>query len=47
MLADLKAQGDPRMFGKGEQFDKYPYYGKKTVKYKNTVYTNTPQKKGN
>lgn len=27
MIADLKAQGDPRMFGQGDLFDKYPVTG--------------------
>ncbi len=25
LFDELKAEGDPRMFGKGDQFDKYPY----------------------
>jgi len=25
LLEELKAEGDPRMFGKGEEFDKFPY----------------------
>jgi arylsulfatase A-like enzyme len=30
LFAELKAQGDPRMFGRGDVFDKYPYSGKST-----------------
>ena len=29
MEAQLTKQGDPRMFGDGDIFDKYPYQGKK------------------
>ncbi len=25
LIEELKAEGDPRMFGKGQEFDKYPY----------------------
>jgi len=25
LIEELKAEGDPRMFGKGDEFDKYPY----------------------
>jgi hypothetical protein len=28
MEADLIAQGDPRMLGQGDLFDRYPYVGK-------------------
>lgn len=27
LLAELKATGDPRAFGRGDAFDSYPYYG--------------------
>ena len=27
LTAELKATGDPRILGKGDVFDKYPYYG--------------------
>ena len=27
LFAELGKQGDPRMFGKGDVFDKYPYSG--------------------
>ena len=30
MIQELKSQGDPRMFGKGDIFDNYPYSGKST-----------------
>ena len=30
LFSELKEQGDPRMFGKGEIFDNYPYSGKTT-----------------
>lgn len=33
MITELKAQGDPRMFGKGDVFDNYPYSGKSTDKF--------------
>ena len=33
MLAELKQQGDPRMFGHGEVFDRYPYAGKERGLY--------------
>ncbi len=29
LVDELKAEGDPRMFGKGEEFDKYPYADEK------------------
>ncbi|MEC9091323.1 MAG: sulfatase [Planctomycetota bacterium] len=32
LIAELRATGDPRIIGKGEVFDGYPYYGKKTSK---------------
>ena len=30
LFAELRKQGDPRMFGKGDMFDNYPYSGKTT-----------------
>jgi len=33
MLAELKRQGDPRMFGKGHIFDEYPYADKNGVNF--------------
>lgn len=33
MLAELKQQGDPRMSGNGEVFDRYPYAGKERGLY--------------
>lgn len=27
LMAELKATKDPRVLGKGDAFDKYPYYG--------------------
>ena len=30
LFAELRAQGDPRMFGKGDVFDNYPYSGAAT-----------------
>jgi N-sulfoglucosamine sulfohydrolase len=35
MESELKAQGDPRMFGKGDVFDKYPYSGGSTRDFYN------------
>jgi hypothetical protein len=29
MYDELKAQEDPRMFGRGDEFDKYPYSDEK------------------
>jgi len=33
LMAKLKAQGDPRMFGQGDVFDNYPYAGKERGLY--------------
>ncbi len=33
MVSELKAQGDPRMFGKGEIFDQYPHANKAHVHF--------------
>ena len=33
LMAELKEQGDPRMFGHGEDFDNYPYAGKERGLY--------------
>ena len=33
MIADLKQQGDPRMFGKGHVLESYPYINKGTVNF--------------
>ena len=30
LFAELREQGDPRMFGKGDVFDNYPYSGAST-----------------
>ena len=30
LFAELRKQDDPRMFGKGDVFDNYPYSGKST-----------------
>ena len=30
LFAKLRKQSDPRMFGKGDMFDNYPYSGKTT-----------------
>ena len=30
LFAELREQGDPRMFGKGDVFDNYPYSGEST-----------------
>ncbi|MEM7812189.1 MAG: sulfatase [Planctomycetota bacterium] len=32
MEAMLTAEGDPRMFGRGDEFDAFPYFGRKTPK---------------
>jgi len=38
LMSELKATNDPRVLGKGDAFDKYPYYGGGLKK--------TPQKPG-
>ena len=35
LIDELKAEGDPRMFGKGEEFDKYPYADEKNRDFYN------------
>jgi len=35
LFAELKEQGDPRMFGKGHLFDEYLYADKKTQNFYN------------
>jgi len=35
LVAELKQEGDPRMFGKGNVFDKYPYSDKNSVNFYN------------
>ena len=37
MVAELKAQGDPRMFGQGEVFDRYPYSSPGTRNFYNRL----------
>ncbi len=36
LMAELATTGDPRVLGKGDVFDKYPYYGPKPKWLKNT-----------
>ena len=33
MVAQLKAEGDPRMFGNGDVLESYPYISKATVNF--------------
>ena len=33
MILDFKCHGNPRMFGKGETFDAYPYFNKRTAHF--------------
>jgi N-sulfoglucosamine sulfohydrolase len=35
LIDELKTEGDPRMFGKGEEFDKYPYADEKNRDFYN------------
>ena len=37
LIDELKAEGDPRMFGKGEEFDKYPYADEKNRDFYNRM----------
>ena len=35
LVSELRKEGDPRMFGKGDMFDKYPYSDKNSVNFYN------------
>lgn len=35
LVSELKKEGDPRMFGKGDMFDKYPYSDEKSLNFYN------------
>jgi N-sulfoglucosamine sulfohydrolase len=37
LMDELKAEGDPRMFGGGDEFDKYPYADEKNRDFYNRM----------
>ncbi|GAA0878137.1 sulfatase [Algoriphagus jejuensis] len=46
LFQELKEQGDPRMFGKGDIFDQYPYYGENSRDFYNRYMNGEEMKAG-